>query len=198
MAFWATGCFGSAKAAVQHYYELPAYKHVTVAGRKLDKVVRVEEFDTASAYDVLRLAYRVSEYEIRYYGVRQWVSKPGQLVAASLRRALDVSRRFRLVTEESTPVADYSVSGKVVAIEEVDHGPKKGRWYAHLALLLVIRHVSDGRVVWRGEFDRMIPVRRRKAVDVVAGLTRLMREVAGMVIAKIRADAAALSSRSPT
>ncbi len=186
-----SGCFGSAKAAVQHYYELPAYKDLSLSGPKIDKVVRVEEFDTASAYDVLRLAYRVSTYEIRYYGVRQWVSKPGALVASSLRRALEASKRFRLVTEESPPVADYSVQGKVLAIEEVDHGPRKGRWYAHLGLRILVRSVSDGRVVWRGDFDRMVPVRRRRAVDVVAGLTRLMRELAKIVIARIQADAGA-------
>lgn len=177
MATTLCGCLGSSRVPVHRYYRLPVAEKPSPSGPALPVVLRVEEFDVRPAYDHMRLVYRLSPYEMRHYGFRQWVAKPGRLVSDALRDFLRFSGRFRSVTDQPRPMAQYTVSGMIEAIEEVD-GPKGKRWYAHLAMTVRLKRSSDGEVVWERRFDKMARVRRRHPVHIVAGLTRILREAA--------------------
>ena len=176
------GCFGSDQVPRHRYYRLPIYERVKATNEPLSVVLRIEEFEVAPAYDHLRLVYRVSPYEVRHYGFRQWVTKPGRLVADALRLYMKMSGRFTTVTEEPRPLADYTLQGKVEVLEEID---KKKRWFAHLVLTLRLVKVSDGRVVWSQRFDTKKRVKKRRPKYVVAGLTELFGQVAEETLKKV-------------
>jgi ABC-type uncharacterized transport system auxiliary subunit len=173
------GCFGSSKAPRPRYYRLPIKPGDNPGARKLPVTLRIEEFDVAPAYDHLRLVYRISPYELRHYGFRQWVTKPGRLVADALREYALLSGRFSTVTEGPSPVADYTLRGKVECLEEVDKGKK---WYAHLILSLRLIRVSDGRIVWQKRFDKQKRVKKRRPRYVIAGLTDLLGQAAAEML----------------
>ncbi len=177
-------CFGSGRAPRHSYYTLPTPPPRKVAGPTL----KVEEFEAAPAYDHLRIVYRVSPYELRHYALREWVTKPGRLVAQSLGAFLEAKGAARLVGDAGEP--QYVLQGRVEAIEERDFGPKPGRWYAVLDLRLRLLRTRDGAVVWQTRFRREVPTRRKNLPSVVARLTQLVAEAADQV-------ARALSRVSP-
>jgi len=187
------GCFGSGHAPSQRYYSLPISLGLKEQPKRFDFVVRVEEFDVVPAYDRHRLVYRLSPYEFRYYGFRQWGTKPGRLVADSFRAYLRHSGLFADVTEGPAPTPRYTVTGKVIAIEEQDYGPKVGQkqWYAHLSLVVEVGRIADGKVVWRTMTDRRVPLAKKRPKAMVAGMTILLRQVAARLLSGIvrQADA---------
>lgn len=180
------GCFGSDKVPRSRYYGLPIHERAkpSTSEGALSIVLRVEEFDVAPGYDHLRLVYRVSPYEIRHYGYRQWLTKPGRLMADAMRLYLDVSGRFATVTEQPRPLPDYVLSGKVETLEEVDNKKKK-QWYARLVITLSLVRVSSGEQVWSKRFDKMKKVKKRRPRYVIAGLTDLYSEVARETLGRI-------------
>jgi ABC-type uncharacterized transport system auxiliary subunit len=172
-------CLGSETAPRHRYYRLPIHKNLDRAEETLPVVYRVEEFEVAPAYDHLRIVYRVSPFELRHYGYRQWVTKPGRLVADSIREYAELSGHFRTVTEGPTPVADYTVQGRVDVIEEVD---KKKHWFAHMVLSLRLIRSSDGKILWSSRFDETVRVKKRRPKHIVAGLTKVLRKATEKLI----------------
>ncbi len=169
------GCFGSQRVQRHRYYGLPIHERVNASETSLPVSLRIEEFDVAPAYDHVRIVYRVSPYELRHYGIRQWVTKPGRLLADELRLYMKMSRSFATVTDEPRPLPDYVIRGNVEVLEEMNKGDK---WYARLVMTMNLVRLSDGNTVWAQRFNKIKRVKKRRPRYVVAGLTDLFAEVA--------------------
>jgi ABC-type uncharacterized transport system auxiliary subunit len=168
------GCFGNTPAPSARYFWLGTWLDLKpYAGEPLPVVLQVEEFDTEPAFDHLRLVYRVSNDQIRHYRFRQWVSKPGRLVRDAVRRYFQVGGWLRHVTEAPSPIPDFVLRGRVLAIEQVERGEQ---WVSHLSLVMRLRRSVDQKVVWTGVLDQEVRVRNRTPEEIVAQFTIMLRQ----------------------
>jgi ABC-type uncharacterized transport system auxiliary subunit len=131
--------------------------------------IRVAELACADAYDDRAVVFRLSAVELRSFRYAEWTSKPGVMVAEVLRRYLAASGHFTIVSDEDT--ADLEVGGRVDVIEQVvdDDG-----WHGRLELLISLRRLRDGRVVWQHRIDGVQPAERRDVAEVVAAQSRIL------------------------
>ena len=138
----ASGCFGE-PAKTEHFYFLtgPSNRVERGDGPRLS----VGEFSAGPGYDSQRIAYRVGEHELRYYGFRQWIAEPAKLLTAMVVRHLRRSGRFAQVDiGESVKDPDGILEGHVVAMEEVDETEKE-KWYGHLAMRFLPARRAHGQ-----------------------------------------------------
>jgi len=172
----AAGCFGSGKTPTMQYFWVPLWQDVRPStSQPIPVVIQVEGLDVDPGYDHLRIVYRISPVQLRHYKFRQWVTKPGRLLTAAVQRYLRVTGRFRLVTVAPQPLPNYILRGRIMALEQVEEGPKRLRWSARVALHLRLHRSSDNKVVWRMRFDRKRRVKTRTPQAVVSLLTALIR-----------------------
>ena len=169
-------CFGSSSTPQMQYFWLPLWENVTpYKGEPLPVVIQVESLDVEPAYDHLRIVYRVSPVQLQHYRVRQWVVKPGRLFKSALWRYLQATRRFQLVVGVPRPLPNYVLRGRVLALEQMELGPKRDKWYARVSLHLRLHRAVDGKVIWSLTFDDRARIKVYKPGVVVAGMTSVLR-----------------------
>ena len=188
----AAGCAGSVPAT--RFYDLAPARSGPVTTTRTAPVLAIEPFDTDQGYDDDRIVYRTNPYRFDYYEYHRWNASPGVLVGKFLARALARTGAFSQIVR--TPVGDGGVvlSGRVIAIEEVDRSD--GPWQGHIVLDLRLADGTTGEVLWSQQFDETaaMPVRSPEGVAraISTALDRVAREIATPVreIADERAAAA--------
>jgi uncharacterized lipoprotein YmbA len=188
-----TACGGA--PPVTHYYDLAIARagvvgpRSTAEGRCGVSGVSIDAFDVDRPYDDDRMVYRVDPYRLDYYEYHRWAATPGALVGAFLADAFERSGRFRHVSRTND---DHSVrvSGRVLAIEEVDTTPT--RWLGRLAIELTATDSADGRVLWTRDYDETEPMPTRSP----AGLARALTVAAGRIASRAIPDLVSQTSAS--
>jgi len=134
--------------------------------------VLVSDFSAAAGYDTTRLAYRISDNELRYYAHRQWIAEPPRMLAEVAVRHLRASGRFAEVGRgDRVKDPDLVLEASVDAIEEVDK-PKE-EWFARLAMTLSARRGDSDRVLFRHAFDITVPCAKRNPEEVARGAGKI-------------------------
>lgn len=139
-------CGGPQK--IRHYK--PEVAEDTLEGRSTGSAsgvtLAVEDFSAGSAYDEQRIVYRKSDYRIDYYHFHRWGAPPGMVVGETLRNVYRSTGAFDSVVGAYTSRADVVLSGRVLALEEVD--VNKNKWVGHVALDLRLRDAATGELLW--------------------------------------------------
>ncbi len=151
------GCSGTAPN-VRYYelqLELPAAQRPDAVAER--PVLAVEPFEVDTAYDDNRIVYRESPVRLDYYFYHRWSASPGTMVADELRSAYAKSGGFAAVEEGVTRETTVVLSGRVLAIEEVDLS--KQRWKGRLRLSLQLRDVKTGELLWSKRLEEEEPMR---------------------------------------
>jgi ABC-type uncharacterized transport system auxiliary subunit len=178
-----SGCFSS-PAVEEHFYALTA--PLTLEKGRGPRLL-VGDFTASGGYDTARLAYRVSDHEIRYYAYRQWVSEAPRHLAEVVSRHLRASGRFSEVGRgDKMREPEAVLEGTVDAIEEVDTGDA---WRARLAMTFRLRRVDSDALLLRDGFDVTMPCARRDPDEVARTMSgilaremdRLARRIANTV-----------------
>lgn len=163
------GCFST--PPVEEYYYGLFGPHAAVEKGAGPRVL-VADFGSAAGYDTTRLAYRISEQEIRYYGHRQWVAEPPRMLSELAVRLLRASGRFSEVGRgDRVKDPDLILEASVEALEEVD-SPKE-EWFARLAMTLHVRRGDSDRILFRHAFDTTMPCARRNPDEVARGASKI-------------------------
>jgi uncharacterized lipoprotein YmbA len=115
------GCGG--KLPDTRYYQI-APPDTKVRGG--DGMLVLETLTTDAAYDDERIVYRTTPYRIDYYQYHRWSSAPGVMVGNYLEQAFETSGKFRAVMRDTTPDAPVILTGRVIAIEEIDRSDRRG------------------------------------------------------------------------
>jgi ABC-type uncharacterized transport system auxiliary subunit len=166
-------CFGSAPIE-EHFYSLHGPRGVTEKGN--GPRLLVSEFTAAPGYDSQRLAYRVSNHELRYYAHRQWVSEPPRMLSEALIRHLRASGRFSQVARgDKLREPDAILDGIVDAVEQVD---RDDGWQARLALTFYLRRGDSERIVLRHAFDVTMPCAKRRPEEVARTISEIFEREA--------------------
>ncbi len=164
------GCFGGT-AVEEHFYTLAGPRTPLEKGH--GPRLLVYDLVAASGYDTARLAYRVSDNELRYYGYRQWVSDPPRLITEMVVRHLRASGRFSQVARgDKLRDPDLVLEGTIDAIEEVDIDEKT--WKARLAMSFSVRRGESDKVLLRHAFDVLMPCAKRNPDEVAKTISSIL------------------------
>ncbi|MBA3818057.1 MAG: membrane integrity-associated transporter subunit PqiC [Deltaproteobacteria bacterium] len=165
------GCGG--KVPETRYYQLASPTAPTRTG---EAILVLESLSTDAAYDDERIVYRTTPYRLDYYQYHRWSASPGVMVGNYLERALEKSGRFRTVVREVTDQAPVTLSGRVVAIEEVD--VSKGRWIGRIVLELTLAEAKTGKVLWSEQFEETEPLANQDPEGLAHALSKIMGRIA--------------------
>ncbi len=170
LALVCAGCFGTPPKEEHFYFLTGPSKIKALAGAPR---IGVADLTVAPGYNSERLAYRLGDNHLRYYGYRQWVSQPSQMLTDMTVRQLAASGLFsEIAPAEKVREPDGILEGHVIAIEEVDE-PDKGRWHARLAIAFTLRGERSEKVLLRHNFDITRPCAKRDPADVARLLSKI-------------------------
>ena len=174
------------------YYQLAAPRPATPAAELAgDAVIAIETLRVDSPYDDERIVYRTSPYRVDYYDYHRWGSPPGELIADYLERALEQTGRFRAVTRDTTAGAAAIVTGRLIALEEVD--VSRQRWVGRVVVELHVTDAATGKMVWSEQLEETQPMTPRSP----EGLARAISVAMGRIAGRIAPEVAAAASRRP-
>lgn len=178
------GCGGSIPAT--HYYQLAA--PTAPAPRATGgSVLAIESLASEGAYDDERIVYRVDPVRLDYYQYHRWSTAPGSMVGGYLQQALARSGLFRSVVRDTTTETAAVLSGRVIAIEEVDES--QTRWTGHIALELTLADPRTGEILWSQAYDQREPLAARTPAGLAHALGIAMQRIAGEAAPAIAAFA---------
>jgi ABC-type uncharacterized transport system auxiliary subunit len=182
------------KLAETRYYQLAAPEAsrrapepraaMTSAGKpRGGEVLVVQPLTTDAGYDDERIVYRTPPFRVDYYQYHRWTSAPGVMVGNYLERALENSGQFRAVVREPTPDAPVVLSGRVLAIEEIDRS--KVEWVGRIALELTLTDARTGALLWTDQLDETEPLRQQSPEGLAAALSIAMSRIVAQVVPTI-------------
>ncbi len=185
MKFAATGCMlvvialsgwacGGAQP-IHHYQPKVVNGEVDDQGSPGELVLAIEDFSAGSAYDEKRIVYRKSDYRFDYYHYHRWASTPGLLVSDALREVYRSTGAFQAVVGGYDSRADIVLSGRVVALEEVNKSKKE--WLGRVVLDLRLRDARSGELLWNDLLRREVSVEQQSPEGLTAALSRGLTDI---------------------
>ena len=141
-------------------------------------ILAVEQLVADAAYAEPRIVYRESPYRLDYYHYHRWSAPPGVMVSDYLRMAYRQSGRFRAVVSGYTPDATAILTGRIMALEEVDVAD--GEWLARVRLELHLRDARTGDLLWSTTATEEEPLRSRTP----EGLAQSLSDAMGRIVAE--------------
>lgn len=147
-----TGC-GTTQA--KRYFQIKTVAAEEPALPRVERRLLVETAGVDPLYDDIRILYRVSPFEVKFYPYEFWAEKPGQLVADAMTGFLSVKRVFTGVSRGVSGLAqeepDLVLRSRVRVLEEID---SPNAWQARLAMDLEFVDAKTGKAVASASFDR--------------------------------------------
>lgn len=181
-AFTACG----ARAPATRYYDLVP---PMARGGGGGPVIALEPLSTDDAYDDERIVYRSSRYRLDYYDYHRWSAPPGVMIGNYLERSLERSGRFGGVVREVTRDTGALLTGRVVAIEEVD--VSKQAWEGHLVLELRLVDARTGDTLWSEQFEESEPLAAQTPEGLAEAISTAMGRIVDRAAPAIEAHASA-------
>lgn len=181
---------GSSPPPINYYRLASEVKPEASEGRA---VLAIEPFSAVTGYDDERIVYRESEYRLDYYYYHRWAAEPGALVTDFLREAYGATGRFRAVVSQGGADATAVLSGRVMALEEVD--VTEDRWLGHIALELELRDPVSGEVVWSRVVREQVPLPRQHPEGLAAAISEALDRIARRTAPTIARTSEALLDR---
>ena len=177
------------KVPETRYYQLAEPSGKASSGNGV--AIVIQPLETESAYDDERIVYRVTPYRLDYYNYHRWSASPGALIANYLERAFEKSGRFGAVTRTENPEAAVALSGRVIAIEEVDQ--TKDRWIGRVVLELTLTDTSTGDILWAEQYEETEPLPVQSPEGLARALSVALERIArrAVPVVSITAEKAA-------
>jgi uncharacterized lipoprotein YmbA len=164
---------GCGSTHVKRYFEIRSLVSAEPALPKVERRVLVEPVRVDSLYDDVRIVYRVSPFELKYYPYEFWSEKPGKQVGAAMIEFLREKKVFPWVGQTvGIEAPDLVLRSRLHALEEIDHPDV---WEARLAMDFEFADPKTGAPVVSWTFDRKAQM--GKSVGALAPvLSRLLEE----------------------
>lgn len=182
LAFILTGCSllfpNRGKTKDTHYFVLD-YKPVASTQRIQQGPwpvrVRLRNLSVTEVYRQNEIVYREESRMVNYYNYELWAVKPEFLVSEMVFQHLKSVHMFRDISKTvDIDIIDYTLSGEITAIEELDTA---GVWYAHLALSMNMQDTRLRTTLWSRSWDYREPVLVQKPANVVKGISMLLERI---------------------
>lgn len=172
-----TGC-GSTHA--KRYFEIRSVAPGEPALPKIERRLLVEAPSVDPLYDDIRILYRVSPFEIKYYPYEFWSERPGKQVGAAMAEYFGKSKIFPAVSRDPRMEGpEIVLKSRVHAIEEIDNPDV---WQARLAMDLEFVDVKTDKPIISWTFDRKGQMAKEHIGDLPVVLSRILDEELGKAI----------------
>jgi ABC-type uncharacterized transport system auxiliary subunit len=168
----AAACLSS---PLKRYFEIQSLPSAESALPKIERRLAVEPSEVDPPYDGIRILFRVSPYEFRYYPYEFWAEKPAEMICAAMAEFLSGQKAFsridrgRLLQDDG----DLVLRSHVRALEEIDNPDV---WQARLAMDLDFVDAKTGAIVLTWTFDRKGQMAGKKVSELPAVVSRLLGE----------------------
>jgi ABC-type uncharacterized transport system auxiliary subunit len=176
-AAWLACAACAGKLPDTRYYQLAVPDAKARGG---DDLLVLEPLTTDAAYDDERIVYRTTPYRIDYYQYHHWSSSPGVMIGNYLEQAFETSGRFRAVVRDATPAAPVILTGRVIAIEEVD--VSKTAWVGRIVLELLLSDTRTGEALWTEQLEEIEPLQQQTPEGLAAALSIAMARIVAHTI----------------
>lgn len=171
----------SSSAPVKQYYQI-YYKPAKTEGKKISGTVRVRTFDVDKIYRRHNIVYRKSMYEMYYYNTQFWASKPGDMITDVFARHLAETELFSDVILELERRPDYVLTGRVLALDEVQSGEKT---YARVSIVFELKDYKTDRSIISHSFEERKEVAKRETVQVVRAMGEIIEKETDIFFNKV-------------
>lgn len=164
---------------IRHYQMKVAKKAVersdAPSSTDKDVALAVENFSAGPAYDGARMAYKEDPYRLDYYHFHRWAASPGLIVADVLRDTYRMSEAFESVTSGYAARADVVLTGRVLALEEIDVNENK--WVGHVSVDLRLRNAATGQMIWSKTVRKRRKLKEQSPPGLAQAISRLLTEI---------------------
>jgi ABC-type uncharacterized transport system auxiliary subunit len=180
------------KIAETRYYQLSQPESRPRGG---SAILVLESLSTDAAYDDQRIVYRTTPFRLDYYDYHRWTSSPGVMIGNYLEQALETGGTFRAVVREMTPDAPAVLTGRVLAIEEVDRS--RTEWLGRIAIELVLSDTHTGAILWTERIEDSEPLRQQNPEGLAQALSTAMSRIVAKVVPAIEQTIRAMPDEHP-
>ena len=147
--------------------------------RKL-RSLRIERVEVPRLFDRTNIIYRESPQEIQFYPQFLWAVQPSDMITDTIEKHIINSNIFTDVSREFLDFRpDYRLECSVHALERFN---AKNTWFGHIAMIIRLIHVADGKQVWQHSFDERRRVTRPEMVYTVQALTQILETQMDVVV----------------
>lgn len=172
-----TAC-GSTHA--KRYFEIRSVASGEPALPKIERRLLVEAPSVDPLYDDIRILYRVSLFELKYYPYEFWAEKPGKQVGAAMAEYFGKTKVFPAVSRDPRMEGpEIVLKSRVHVIEEIDNPDV---WEARLAMDLEFVDVKTAKPIISWTFDRKGQMAKEHVGDLPAVLSRILDEELGKAV----------------
>jgi cholesterol transport system auxiliary component len=170
------GC-GSTHA--KRYFEIRSVAPADPALPKIERRLLIETPSVDPLYDDIRILYRISPFELKYYPYEFWAEKPGKQVGAAIAEYFGKKKVFPVVSRDlRLEGPEIVLKSRIHVIEEID---SPNAWQARLAMDLEFVDFKTGKAVASYSFDRKEPMARQIG-DLPAVASMILDEELGKAV----------------
>lgn len=188
IVFIVPGCIKLARPAAtieRHIFEYspPALSDLS----PLNRMVKVERFSVARAYNSLDIVYRPEPNTLDTYAGNRWIANPGDMVSDFLLRDLRSSKIFRAVfSYRDLEDARYVIEGSIEEILERDEAKSRSAVLTvNVTLLDLSRTGMENRVLFQKEYRISEPLKTPSPSGLAQAMSLAMARLSETVIRDI-------------
>jgi ABC-type uncharacterized transport system auxiliary subunit len=164
---------GCGSTHVRRYFQIQSVASEDPALPRIERRLLVEASSVDALYDDIRILYRVSPFELKYYPYEFWAEKPGKLAGAAMAEYLVKKKVFTGIARDTVKEEpEVILRSRVRVIEEIDD-PEF--WQARLAMELEFLDFKTGKPIISWAFDRKGQMGKRVS-DLPAVVSRMLDE----------------------
>jgi ABC-type uncharacterized transport system auxiliary subunit len=142
---------------------------------KVERRLLVEPASVDPLYDDIRILFRVSAFELKYYPYEFWAERPGRQVGATMAEFLVKKKVFPSVGVGGKGLnesPDIVLRSGIHVLEEIDN--PRG-WEARLAMTIEFVDARTGATIVARSFDRKEPMLKQVG-DLPGVVSRIVDE----------------------
>jgi len=165
---------GCGPAPVKRYFQIRSLAPEAPPLPKVERRLIVEPASVDPLYDDIRILYRVSPFELKYYPYEFWAEKPDRQIQAAMADFLVKKKVFASVAQSAPKEAsEIILRSRVHVLEEIDHPDV---WQARLAMDIEFADAKTEAAIVTWTFDRTGEIRGKNVGNLPVVLSRILEE----------------------
>jgi len=166
------GACGSTHA--RRYFQIRSVAAEEPVLPRIERRLAVEPAAVDALYDDIRIVYRLSPFEVKYYPYEFWVEKPGKQVTDATAEFLARKKAFAAVARgQLREEGDLILRSRLRVLEELDN---PAAWQARLAMDFEFADAGTGRTLLVWSFDRKGPMAAKNVGLFPAACSKILEE----------------------
>lgn len=172
-----SGC-GSTHA--RRYFQIRSVAPAEPALPKIERRLLVEPASVDPLYDDIRILYRVSPFELKYYPYEFWAENPGKQMGVAMAEYLGGKKVFPSIGQGSAMEnPEIILRSRVHVLEEIDN---QDAWQARLAMDLEFVDFKSGQALLTRSFDRKEKMPGKEVGEFPPVCSRILEEELGKAV----------------